>query len=134
MGAARRAKDRGLLLEQKKVRYRSDPARFRQANEDWKRRNPERHAYLVRRSHLKNRYNMTPEQYGAILVEQGGRCALCEHVPTTKALSVDHDHRCCPGLRSCGRCVRGLVCATCNRLLGWFDKKREAVLAYTERA
>jgi hypothetical protein len=30
---------------------------------------------------------------------------------------TDHDHECCPGRRSCGHCVRGVVCATCNSLL-----------------
>ena len=33
-------------------------------------------------------------------------------------LAVDHDHGCCPGERSCGKCVRGLVCRDCNAMLG----------------
>lgn len=29
---------------------------------------------------------------------------------------VDHDHACCAGSRSCGKCVRGIVCVSCNTL------------------
>lgn len=60
-------------------------------------------------------FNLTPEQYDEIGERQGWRCALCLK---DKPLCVDHDHRCCPGYRSCGRCVRGLLCQSCNRGLG----------------
>lgn len=31
--------------------------------------------------------------------------------------AIDHDHRCCPGERSCGQCVRGIVCRACNNAM-----------------
>jgi hypothetical protein len=35
-----------------------------------------------------------------------------------QAYCVDHDHACCDGPTSCGKCVRGFICSKCNRLLG----------------
>ena len=65
------------------------------------------------------RYKMTIEQYDQMLKEQKGVCAICWGTNSTdKRLFVDHDHRCCPGERSCGKCVRGLLCSNCNRAEG----------------
>lgn len=67
------------------------------------------------------RYNLTDEQYKATLAAQGGRCAGCgSDKPGGQGDSwkVDHDHSCCPGKRSCGNCVRGLVCNNCNLTFG----------------
>ena len=70
-------------------------------------------AYLLRT------YNVTLERYWELHEAQGGACAICQRA-TGKArrLAVDHDHACCPGPRSCGACVRGLLCGPCNQLLG----------------
>jgi hypothetical protein len=35
-------------------------------------------------------------------------------------LAVDHDHNCCPSKKTCGKCIRGLLCMDCNRGLGYF--------------
>ncbi len=76
--------------------------------------------------HLKRDFQMSPEQYNDKLEAQGGVCALCRQ-PEDKVhhasgqvqrLAVDHDHKCCPTLPTCGRCNRGLLCTWCNTLLG----------------
>lgn len=46
-------------------------------------------------------------------------CDLCHEA---RPLVVDHDHACCQGRRSCGRCVRGFVCQPCNYALGLIDR------------
>jgi hypothetical protein len=65
------------------------------------------------------RYKLTQEQYDEMYERQGGVCAICQQPPANgRVLSIDHDHSCCPGLTSCGECVRGLLCTACNTALG----------------
>lgn len=70
----------------------------------------------------RSKFGISLAEYEALLAGQGGGCAICGHQPQgdSPRLAVDHDHACCPGRRSCGRCVRGLLCASCNNGLGRF--------------
>ena len=63
-------------------------------------------------------YGITLEQYGELLESQGGVCAVCGQPPKIRRLAIDHDHKCCPPEKSCGKCIRGLLCGNCNRFLG----------------
>lgn len=65
-----------------------------------------------RRQHLK-RYGLTPEAYNSLFEKQQGKCLGCERHQTEfdRKLSVDHDH--VTGI------VRGLLCVTCNFILGY---------------
>lgn len=87
-----------------------------QQNERSRRRyNPDK----VRASSWLRTYNITADQYFEMLASQEGVCAGCGREPDEKRfLDVDHDHACCPGKKSCGRCVRGLLCRLCNTVLG----------------
>jgi len=60
-------------------------------------------------------YGLAPGQYAELLAYQGGACFICRRKPGLKRLACDHDHSCCPGPISCGKCVRGLLCRGCNR-------------------
>lgn len=44
---------------------------------------------------------------------------------------IDHDHSCCPGRTSCGACVRGILCAGCNTMMGRVQRVgRQAISTY----
>lgn len=75
---------------------------------------------VVRNMRQIGKYGITVDQYMEILKEQNYSCKICgkDEASYRKRLSVDHDHNCCPGEGSCGRCIRGLLCHHCNAGLG----------------
>lgn len=69
--------------------------------------------------YVEKTYSLPPGEYEKLYVFQGQVCAICQRATgATRRLSVDHDHACCAGPVSCGKCVRGLICRPCNDLLG----------------
>ena len=68
----------------------------------------------------KSRHKMDSDVYWAQFIYQNGVCAICLTPPKEgKFLHLDHDHLCCPSSeKTCGKCFRGLLCGSCNRLLG----------------
>jgi hypothetical protein len=83
-------------------------------------------------------YGLTPAGYRAMLEAQAGGCAICgRQCASGRMLAVDHDHACCPDPgKSCGRCLRGLLCGSCNQGIGKFQDEPErlrAAAAYLER-
>jgi hypothetical protein len=68
-----------------------------------------------RAAKLRQTYGLTVEDYDALLASQNGKCAICGSEFADKRvgfLHVDHDHE-------TGE-VRGLLCSSCNRGLGFF--------------
>jgi len=77
-----------------------------------------------RARYLQRQFTLTEEGYEQICAAQGGVCGCCGRTEVAKIriLGVDHDHMCCPEPgRSCGRCVRGLLCGGCNGLIGMYE-------------
>lgn len=101
------------------ARYRANPEEMRARAKAWYAAHPERARELGRRSCLK-RHGLTQAAYDALLAEQSAACRICRSTKPggNGGWHVDHDHACCPGQGSCGRCVRGLLCSSCNLLLG----------------
>lgn len=86
-----------------------------------------------------SRYGITEERFSQMLEEQDYACGICQEPFGNRHPRIDHDHACCPvppsgRSRSCGNCVRGLLCVRCNAYLGWLEKHDEAAREYLERA
>lgn len=56
----------------------------------------------------------------------------CEVCGSKEKLCIDHDHSCCPGRYTCGRCIRGVLCSRHNAAEGMFESIEEiaSLLAY----
>ena len=61
---------------------------------------------------LRKKYGIGLHQYQSVLIEQNGRCCICNK-EDWRNLAVDHNHA--TGV------VRGLLCSTCNTGLGQFQ-------------
>ena len=104
---------------------REDREKKRAQDRDAYRRDPEK----ARDTIVKSKFNLSPEQYREMVESQGGVCAVClEECISGRRLAVDHDRSCCPGDKSCGKCVRGLLCANCNRAIGLMRDERDRLL------
>jgi hypothetical protein len=79
-----------------------------------------------------SRYNITQRQFDWLMEVQGYACAMCpEPFTEDSVICIDHDHACCPGeKKSCGKCIRGLLCLSCNAALGHIERKLKLAQAY----
>ena len=113
-GRARARKNRAKDPEKAKASHR----RYYYAHHEEIR--AKRNSGVSRAAHLKSAYKMTPDAYLAMQKAQDYCCAICgeEAVLGGANLHVDHDHGCCPGTKTCGQCIRGLLCDYCNKGIG----------------
>jgi Recombination endonuclease VII len=94
---------------------------------DWEKKNPEKHREVIRRSRLKWRYGLTQEQINELLAKQNYACLICGDDISALKWCIDHDHKCCSGTRTCGKCFRGLLCKRCNSGLGMLKDDIETI-------
>lgn len=134
----------------KRKQYQSSKAWHYQKTyrERLKQNNPEKYAELKRKNNeykkkafandpeksrwqtIYKKYKLTKYMYEELLAKQNGVCAICSKKPTRTYLSVDHDHKCCSGIKTCGKCVRGLLCQSCNSFLGRVDDNLITAINY----
>lgn len=91
-------------------------------------------AETIRDSMRERRFGISRDEFDAMLASQGGGCAICGATdPGASFWATDHDHACCPGEITCGKCVRGILCRACNHGLGNFADdvgRMEAAINY----
>jgi hypothetical protein len=104
-------------------------AYYQRHREEWKAKasdraktRPDRTRVIQRRCHIKRRFGLTLERFESMLEEQNYSCAVCAcKTPGGQgSWHVDHDHSCCDKVKTCGKCVRGILCVRCNSGLGLF--------------
>lgn len=110
-----------------------DPVKLAAAARKWSKNNPAKRNAAKRLWYAKNKdhqrvqvrrrtYGLTDSAYQAMLIEQRGSCAICqtpfEDLP--RAVHIDHCH-------ATGK-VRGLLCRTCNLVIGFFKDDTERLL------
>lgn len=75
----------------------------------------------------KSRYKMSTKELARR--ESTESCELCGD--RLKVPHIDHNHKCCAGRTTCGKCIRGTICDGCNRGLGFFkddiERLRKAI-------
>jgi len=113
-----------------------EPTKGALATRAWRERETEdQRAVRVLKYTLYN-HRMTMEQYTDLRLAQADRCGACREplrFGEPRAVTVDHDPRCCQYEKlgagrtkgvpiSCGKCVRALLCSPCNRAVGFFER------------
>ncbi len=117
---------RKLTLEEREERNRKRRERYASDLEFKEKEKTQARAWAARNTHrkrnsrLKSEFNITLEDYNALLEKQNGKCAICGKESTgiqetgkrERSMHVDHNHE-------TGE-VRGLLCAQCNFGIGHF--------------
>lgn len=87
---------------------------------EWDAKNRDRRSASTRKARAKKKlveYKAPSDDFDALLVEQGGACAICKGDNNGKSFHIDHDH--------VTNLYRGLLCNGCNAGLGHFKDNRD---------
>jgi len=83
---------------------------------------PTWNAFTASERHRCWQHHITIPNFLWLLETQARHCATCDN---PSRLELDHDNKCCPRHQGsstfCGKCVRGLLCMPCNRMLAYYE-------------
>ena len=116
---------RQCISQESKEYYKKNKERLNKSAKAWREENPDYYKGCYKGWKEKNpdyriqyKYGLSQTDYNKLLEDQDYACAICGGDNNGKTLAVDHDHSCCKGSKSCGKCVRQLLCNSCNWMLG----------------
>jgi hypothetical protein len=91
---------------------------------EYHKNNKEKRKKALRKYFYKRDYNITIDEYNKMFDSQNGCCKICgRHQSEFKQrLCVDHDHKTLK--------IRGLLCHTCNKFLGYINDDINKIINY----
>lgn len=78
---------------------------------------------------IASRFKLSKDDYFSML-SRG-----CDSCGSFSRLCIDHDYSCCSGQMTCGRCIRGVLCGSCNTIEGHTKTKEQllGLIQYMEK-
>ena len=106
---------------------------YRKANHP----NWEKELNRQREAKFQSRFGISTETRDKIIASVNYQCMACgdSEIEAFGNLGLDHDHSCCDSEKTCGKCIRGVLCFHCNLALGYLkdDPNRvKGLLNYLE--
>ena len=124
---AYRAANRERARESNRAYRAANRERVSESNRAYYAANRERRRAQKRAWQATVKYGMSAFLREHLVGLQDSSCAICRSPfdrMATKHIHTDHDHSCCPGRDgSCGKCVRGILCRSCNLILGHYESR-----------
>lgn len=122
-------KDPAIQRQRHREYYEANRDQVRATQASWHQKNPgyQHDWYMRNREQTRaygylRRHGLRPEDWASLWEEQRGCCYLCGRSMTVDEAFIDHDHSCCPQMKSCANCRRGLACKRCNTLIALADE------------
>lgn len=75
-------------------------------------------------------YKLDNLSFEILFNSQNRKCAICRknNPDGNNGWHIDHDHDCCIGPKTCGSCIRGILCSSCNKGIGHFFDSKEYLM------